>query len=107
MSNNDNINITNGITGFETPDHFHGQQVTDVILNALHSESNTNDDDAEPNAKQTKYIRVTPDQLSKIVMPCSSNLLQSLTPTGVMLPHAFHPPTMTPAYYNNNKLKDY
>jgi hypothetical protein len=106
MSNNNNNNTNNEFTSFETPNHLRGQQVTNAILSALNSDSHPNDDDDEPNAKQPKYIRLTPDQLSSIVTACSSNIMRSFTPTGVSSPHAFHPSNTVPAYYNNAKYEE-
>jgi hypothetical protein len=50
MPNNKTTNITTGNTSVAMPNHLCGEQVTNAILHAINSATDTNDDD-EPNAK--------------------------------------------------------
>jgi hypothetical protein len=54
-----------------------GRANTDAIRNALCDSTN---DDEEPSSKRTKFIQLTPAQLSEILTSCSSQLLSNLSP---------------------------
>jgi len=60
-------NTTQGNTSISTPDSARGTAVTQAIMNFAAGIDANNDDD-EPNAKRSRYLKFTPEQLSDLPM---------------------------------------
>jgi hypothetical protein len=78
-----------------------GTSVTDSRLQVTNIMDSTNDDD-EPGAKCLCYLKLTSDQLSQLIVACSSQLAsQGGNPSLVL-----HHPSTTPAYIANANYEE-
>ena len=83
------------------PPQLRGSQVTEELLRITTDRSGSNDEES-PNPKRPRYFKITPDQLSQILVACSVTLQsQGGSPTGI-LPQA----SAAPSYVTNAKYKD-
>jgi hypothetical protein len=64
---------------YDTPDHVRGSLVIQQLTSIIQGIGNANDDQ-EPDAKRTKYLKLTPEKLSQLITACSTPGLSS-TPT--------------------------
>jgi hypothetical protein len=88
-----------------TPDHHRGQDVTDSIRHITQRITEVNDED-EPVSKRSRYLKFTPEQLSQLIVACSTPgnrtpciSLGSPTSTAVIASSA-------PAYGTNAKYEE-
>jgi hypothetical protein len=99
-------NTTQGNTSISTPDSARGTAVTQAIMNFAAGIDANNDDD-EPNAKRSRYLKFTPEQLSQLIIACSTpgNIVPSNTPSTPYTSTTVTP-SPAPAYVANAKYEE-
>jgi hypothetical protein len=92
---------------FDTPPTARGSKVTDSILQVTNHIDNDNDnDDDEPTAKRGRYLKFTTEQLSQLIVACSSKVNQQLlSPTSSPMSVISNQST-APAFVTNAKYED-
>ena len=95
----------NTLDALLTPERQRGQMVTNSIRQLTQQMTDTNDED-EPTPKRSRYLKFTPEQLSQLIVACSTtgtlpHNIQQSSPTSV-LPSNAH----TPSYVANAKYEE-
>jgi hypothetical protein len=91
--------------GLATPSNLRGESVMDSIRRITQFLDSTNDED-EPTTKSPRYLKFTPEQLSQLIVACSTpgvagsiNHVSSRTSTATTTTNA-------PAYITNAKYEE-
>jgi hypothetical protein len=93
----------------ETPEQNRGSAVTDAIR-AFTDSFGVSNDDEKPNAKRPRYLKFTPDQLSQLIIACSTpggitSTLHQASPSTTALSLQSAPAYVTSAKYEEISCK--
>jgi len=96
---------TSSLGPYNTPAAARGSSVTQAIMNCTNGMDTSNDEE-EPHAKQTRYLKFTPAQLSQLIMACSTPVGHMSVPTQASLTSIAIAPSTAPAYVTNAKYEE-
>jgi hypothetical protein len=96
---------TSSLGPYNTPMAAQGSSVTQAIMNYPNSIDTSNDRE-EPNVKQTRRLKFTPEQLSQLIMACSTPVGQMSVPTQASLTSIAIAPSTAPVYVTNAKYEE-
>ncbi len=88
-----------------TPATLRGYQVTDTIRQITHMMDRPNDDD-EPTTKRPRYLKFTPEELSQLIVVCSTPGMIPTTQTAASPMSVTASATNTPAHVTNAKYEE-